>query len=272
MDMSKWIIFVAALPALVNVAAAADLPVRAYTKAPPAAADPGYNWTGFYAGLSIGGDWARLDPDYVSSSPAGLPDADEMNFVRSFTNRSMNSTGLIAGGQAGFNYQVRNVLLGVEGDLSYTGPRQTRLSGPFGEPACTPAVCTVTQSYSADWLATLRGRIGLTSGKWLIYATGGLALADISYSDVFVFPTSMNVGSTRTTRAGWTAGVGAEWAFASAWSIKIEYLYADLGTTRYTLTNATFPDATFVVDHRLTENIGRVGINYHLGGPVVARY
>ena len=272
MDMSKWLAAALALPAFVNVAAAADLPVRTYAKAPAVAIDPGYNWTGFYVGLSAGGAWAHLDPDYVSSSPAGLPDADEMDFVRSFTNRSMKSTGFIGGGQAGFNYQMQNLLLGVEGDISYTGPRQTRFSGPFGQPACTPAVCTVTQSYSADWLATFRGRVGLATGKWLLYATGGLALADVSYSDIFVFPASTNLGSTRTVRAGWTAGAGAEWAFATAWSIKVEYLYVDLGTTRYTLTNATFPAATFLVDHRLSENIGRIGINYHLGSPMVGRY
>lgn len=107
---------------------------------------------------------------------------------------------------------------------------------------------------------------------WLLYATGGLALADVSYSDVLVFPTSSNAASSRTVLAGWTVGAGAEWAFAPNWSVKAEYLYVDLGTTSYTMTNATFPAATILVDHRLTENIGRIGINYQFSRPMIARY
>ncbi|WP_247769978.1 hypothetical protein [Bradyrhizobium sp. 192] len=39
---------------------AADLAVpHIYTKAPPVAADPGYNWSGFYAGINIGYGWGR---------------------------------------------------------------------------------------------------------------------------------------------------------------------------------------------------------------------
>jgi outer membrane immunogenic protein len=271
MHTMKLMVIVAALGPLANPASAADLAPRLSTKA-PAMIDPVYNWTGFYAGLNAGGDWAHVDPDYVSSSPGGLPDLDEMNFVRGFTNPSMKSAGFIGGAQIGYNHQVQNVVFGVEADMNYTGLRQTRLSGPFGGPACATPVCTVTQSYNADWLATFRGRLGLASGAWLLYATGGLALADVSYSDVFVFPTSTNAASSRTVRAGWTAGLGAEWAFAPNWSVKAEYLYADLGTSSYTLTNVTFPAATFLVDHRLTENIARVGINYQFSRPLVARY
>ena len=38
-------------------ALAADLPARTYTKAP--VVSPGYNWTGFYAGLNAGVGLAR---------------------------------------------------------------------------------------------------------------------------------------------------------------------------------------------------------------------
>ena len=32
-----------------------------------------------------------------------------------------------------------------------------------------------------DWLATLRGRLGVASGNGMVYVTGGLALAQVSH-------------------------------------------------------------------------------------------
>jgi len=53
-------------------------------------------------------------------------------------------------------------------------------------------------------------------------------------------------------------------------------LFVDLGSVTYTSINSvlnTPPNqATIVHDHHLTENIARVGFNYHLGAPVVAKY
>ena len=64
--------------------------------------------------------------------------------------------------------------------------------------------------------------------------TGGLAYGDVSYSSTD--PISGRVGTDSAypaafsrTKVGWTAGAGAEWAFAPNWSAKIEYLYIDLG-------------------------------------------
>lgn len=42
-------------------ASAADLPARVYTKAPAMAAEPGYDWSGFYAGGHVGGAWGNKD-------------------------------------------------------------------------------------------------------------------------------------------------------------------------------------------------------------------
>ena len=42
-----------------TTAFAADLAPRTYTKAPPMIVDPGYNWTGFYAGINGGYSWGR---------------------------------------------------------------------------------------------------------------------------------------------------------------------------------------------------------------------
>ena len=68
-------------------------------------------------------------------------------------------------------------------------------------------------------------------------------------------------------KAGWTAGAGLEYAFLGNWSAKLEYLYADLGTSICDLasarrrSNVNFP-----------ANIVRAGLNYKFSGPFFSRY
>jgi outer membrane immunogenic protein len=66
------------------------------------------------------------------------------------------------------------------------------------------------------------------------------------------------LGSESATRVGWTAGAGVEYAFAGAWSAKLECLYADLG--KASCSAATCGLAT---DVSLKTNIVRGGVDYH---------
>jgi outer membrane immunogenic protein len=71
--------------------------------------------------------------------------------------------------------------------------------------------------------------------------------------------------SSSNTSIGWTAGTGVEWRFAPAWSLKVEYLYVDLGsrtsTLSYTYLGAASTLTSTVNEH---DNIVRLGINYKL--------
>ena len=83
-------------------AAAADLPARTYTKAPPIVA-PVYNWGGFYIGVNGGGAsshkcWDFTDPAGVFIVSEGCHDA----------------TGGLVGGQVGYRWQMSNFVFGVE--------------------------------------------------------------------------------------------------------------------------------------------------------------
>jgi outer membrane immunogenic protein len=137
----------------------------------------------------------------------------------------------------------------------------------------------MSSQVSADWLATIRGRIGfLAAPTWLVYATGGAAIAEVkgnfNFTDTFGATESVAI---RDTRLGWTAGVGTEYAFGGGWSLKAEYLYVDLGRSTATSTNlldgvTQYPSNVFTHSVDLKSNIVRVGVNYKFGGPVVARY
>ena len=88
------------------------------------------------------------------------------------------------------------------------------------------------------------------------YATGGFALANVNTDSSVNFNGTINNLSNSTTHAGWTLGAGLEWMFAPRWSAKVEYLYVDLG-------HANNPLPISNTDLSLTENIFRIGINYH---------
>jgi outer membrane immunogenic protein len=131
-------------------------------------------------------------------------------------------------------------------------------------------------------LFTLRGRAGvLVTPGFLLYGTGGLAIANVKSNFLFTdtFDTASESASISTTRYGWTAGVGGEYALMNGWSVKAEYLYVDLGRASTTSTNLTsgvlllaFPENVFTHSVDLRSNIVRVGLNYKFGGPVGAGY
>ena len=207
---------------------AADMAVKA-PPPPPPVVDPAYNWTGFYAGLNLGGatHYATTnDLNYYS----GVPPA---NYVTTWF--SSNKSAVTFGGQAGYNLQINNVVVGVEADINYIGAKTT-----FA-PALTPQginnCCAIASATNElDWLATFRGRIGIPIQHFLIYGTGGLALGQISNSWGFGSPGpggsfSPNQFSVNQTRAGVVYGGGIEYAAWGHWIARAEALYVDLGTT-----------------------------------------
>ena len=137
----------------------------------------------------------------------------------------------------------------------------------------------------------MRGRIGPTvTPRVLLYVTGGLAYGEVKTYEAVngVNITGQNGTNTSTstpvfaafgntsTRVGWTVGAGIEGAIAGNWTAKLEYLYIDLGTVSASfLTPITTPTGGLLgirYSSHITDNILRVGLNYHFGGPVVAKY
>ena len=154
-------------------------------------------------------------------------------------------------------------MLGLEADWSYTGIKATH-----DLIVNTSETLAFHSDLSSHGLATVRGRVGYAAGEWLLYGTGGLAIADLKTSDTLSAP-SIGVFSANSSaaRAGWTAGGGVEYAFSRAWSTKLEYLYVDVKGNNYAIgPSAGFPTGSVGILHDdLREHIVRAGINYHLG-------
>ena len=92
--------------ACVCSAQAADLPMRPAPApvAPVAYAPPVYNWSGFYIGGHIGGGF------------------ENSSWTDPFTgsNDTFNNSGFLGGAQIGVNTQFNWLVLGLEGDFSWT--------------------------------------------------------------------------------------------------------------------------------------------------------
>jgi outer membrane immunogenic protein len=269
--MKKMLLVVAFAGFGVTSALAADLAARPYTKAPPPVVSAVYNWTGFYVGLNAGGVFSRSSFDMTASNFFG----GSAPLIGADGTTRLNRTGFTGGGQAGYNWQSGAFVFGLEADINYTDVRASA-SVTRGAAPGLPLGYTVFESAKSDWLFTLRPRAGVTSGNALFYVTGGLAVADYKFTQGNFFP-DCPCGVTSTlskTKAGWTVGAGIEYAIDSAWSVKGEYLYVDLGSESFAdnLGAAGFPTAAFTHSVKLTENIGRFGINYKWGGPIVAKY
>ena len=195
------------LAATISCVAAADLPVKAL---PPLV--PG--WTGPYAGIVGGYGTGRSDQTDPGSVP--LPTAILIAADGRYT-----VSGALVGGTLGYNWQRGAWVYGIEGDLAWADLNGR--SDVCGPPAPHPC------GTSLDAFGTFRGRVGYTAGAqgdWLLYATGGFAVGDVRGWD------TLTPASGHDWRAGWTAGLGIEKRFASHWSAKLEYLYADLGKSQ----------------------------------------
>ena len=262
-----------------GAASAADLPVKAYTKA-PAAIVAVYNWTGFYVGANVGYGWGESShqPDLRP-----LSCRTQLHRTAQFGQRRCEQTRRRDRGRPDrLQLATRTVAGRAGGRLPGTDIRSTSdFSGLVG------VTRFVHTEQRLDWLATFRGRIGvLAAPQFLLYATGGLAVGQVKTNASLTTTVANNIpgcvaasiglcigNSDTSTKVGWTVGGGAEWALTSNWSIKAEYLYVDLGRS-----NSTGFDARFAVPLPLFAStkddfhIARVGVNYRFGGPVVAKY
>jgi outer membrane immunogenic protein len=154
--------------------------------------------------------------------------------------------GGFAGGTIGYNWQASNIVYGLEAD------------GGWADVDASASGFGVTVKSKIDSLGTVRGRVGFAVDKVLFYGTGGYAWIDnkISVSALGVTASQSNFHS------GWTVGAGIEAFFAPQWSVKGEYLYRSLGSENY----------FGVRSGDLNLHSVQVGVNYHFGGPIAARY
>jgi outer membrane immunogenic protein len=219
-------------------ASAADLPRAMKSPVQAPYAQPYFNWTGWYAGVS--GGYALSDKLETSTSGGSFA-------------TGLKPEGGFFGAQIGYNWQIPSSMfvLGVEGDAFLSDINASHTIASFGPIA-------VGASSKLDKFGTVRGRLGIAVDRTLFYATGGVA---IGYNEATLNISALGLGARAfdsQTHVGWTAGGGAEYAFAHNWTAKLEYRYAAFQSKGYDFAPGIIPrvdiDPSF---HTVT-----AGINY----------
>jgi len=241
--------------------------------APASAGD----WDGFYGGIHFG--YGAGDSDatgaligesrtcFIGCSPwtpynVGLTDSFDLN-------------GVFGGAQAGYNVRRDSFVFGLEADVSKSDistSGSNALVDIFGG-----AIQLGSFSTSIDWYGTARGRVGhLLDDNLMVYATGGLAFGDVSST----MGVSLGGGGTSTTSSdiqlGYAVGGGVETSAFSNMSIKLEYLYVDLGSAD--IFNEALPSLNVILlQTRNNAAVGsadtafhtvKVGVNWHFNWPM----
>jgi opacity protein-like surface antigen len=251
-------------------ALAAALPVKAPPRAVPSAAP---TWAGCYVGASLGGAFA--DVKYAAADPgiAALSPVDAANLAAVSTG-TLNAKSAIAGGEGGCNWQVRGFVFGMETDVSGFGNFQANRSAAILTPIFSQF--TANSAASANWLFTLRPRLGVAYDHWLVYATGGLAFANFNFSQSIFYndfllhsfnPTITPLtqsGSFNAIVPGWVVGGGIEYALSNNWSVKSEFLHVSFAHRSMMETNVILVADPNVSTARLGLSIVRAGLDYKL--------
>jgi outer membrane immunogenic protein len=147
----------------VNAASAADIPARMPYKAPAVVA-PVFSWTGFYVGIN--GGYGGNEYKYPFQAP----------IVSSSGEATLNSSGFLAGGQMGYNWQAGSWVFGVEADIQWSN-----IKGELDASANTPlGALALSAGSELEWFGTVRGRLGYTWDRLMVYGTGGFAYGSVN--------------------------------------------------------------------------------------------
>jgi opacity protein-like surface antigen len=301
-----------ALALVAGSAFAADLP---YRKAPIVEPPPPvFTWTGLYGGINIGYGFGNStqDPGALVNYPYTYHVLTTDTVAPTFTINPAATgwwipndlSGVLGGGQVGANYQFNPwLVVGIEADVQ-AADIHSQGNGVGGATNNFPlgAQSTyATQNKSVDWFGTVRGRVGVTIPSFpnlLVYGTAGLAYGNVIHSvNVSGFYPSLATGFAGAvigagtnydqTKVGWTAGGGVEWfplpthALFKAFSVKLEYLYTDLGSTTLYGSSiasvpANLPGFAYQQSSATRWSTVRLGVNWHfnpfVSAPVLAKY
>ena len=152
--LARIVLLATTASAISMSAFSADLPARMEPVAPVAYAPP-FSWTGFYLGGELG--WIQTNPKYTTGALLlGAP---------FFVTSGSDKNGLTYGVLAGYNYQIGQLVLGVEGDFTGWTVGKVRYAAITGD----------FLTAHSKWGGSVRGRLGYAVDHALFYVTGGAA-------------------------------------------------------------------------------------------------
>ena len=242
---------------LLTPALAADLPYAKAPSAPPSV----YDWTGVYVGGFGGAGFGDHNVNNANGPATAFADYTA----------NYSSTGGIAGGEVGYNWQSGPFVAGIEGQLAWSGIKGND-AGQFGAGAF-PGV-TAVDADNLRWEGALLARAGYTIDRWMFFFEGGYAFGSIQHTNTPPVGAGLPVDRFNVSANGLTGGGGVAYAITNNISAKFEYRYTNFngynrpGNTITGLTqNGQLPYTT-----ETTYSVVTLGLDFKFGGPVVAKY
>jgi outer membrane immunogenic protein len=265
------VLFCTAVVAASGELRAADLPS---TMEPPVFEPPPteFSWTGFYAGVHVGGGIDHFAFPYSINVPG---------FYGFTEGRSgITAAGPYGGLQGGYNYQLPffHLVAGFEIDSSVSGIRgQTSINGTINN----GLPITATFGSKFEDFGTARVRLGYAWGRFLPYLTAGFTYATTQTYYNVATPALFSAGSITETRTGvfphvGAFGIGLEYAIDPHFSVKAEYLYEFINARTVLFTPG--PASVIQFNTRTMYHVARLGLNYRFdwlspaAPPIVAKY
>lgn len=235
-----------------GVASAADLPMK--TAPAPVIAPMIYNWTGFYLGGNAGYGWSNQCIDITAINGVG----------NVFAEGCKSAGGGLIGGQAGYRWQMGQLVFGLEGQGDWANIRNSRAS-------INPNFTGDTWKSTIETLGLFTGQIGYAADNVLFYFKGGAAVGVQNFG--IYNPAGTGIAFAERTRWGGVVGLGLEYGFTPNWSAGFEWDYLFRTSDSNTWATPNLGNITSVTTNTRTNiNMLTLRVNYRFGGPVVAKY
>ena len=200
------------------------------------------DWSGVYFGVSSGYQWSSLDFAYL-------------NPVFPSTSNPDSADGLV-GAHIGIQHQFGSVVLGIEGGWA------SSFRDDMGSDACHPAAnCVAGTRVTArlNDILSVGARIGLASGHWMPYLTGGYASGNFHYRGDTAAGVLFSQDTTR--HDGWYLGAGFDYVISPGWTAGLEYRHYDFGdatTIPFDATGVPRPQEIYRLDPSVDAITARV--------------
>jgi len=242
---------------------AADMPLRA-----PPLPVAAYDWSGFYIGGVIGGQWSRFETSGFDDTFGSLGGPSVLNGTAAV--RTFDTNSFIGGIEGGDRYQFGKLVVGWEADVVWGDRGGSVTTSCCNGVLAPPGAFVTTISANQKWTATATSTVGIAHDRWLIYGKAGVAW---THNDFTVNTTLLGVpffsgtGSTsdNNSRVGWTVGTGIEWAIWNNWSIKAEYDYLDFGSRAATVNGSILGlPVSALLENDVRVNQFKAGLNWHI--------
>ncbi len=143
-------------------------------------------WQGLYFGGHVGVAYRDELNEFTVSDEARQRERDPNRFVighsknNFFLSEEDDTTSFAGGVHLGYNFQKGNIVYGLEGSFTLTDAKEeVSVEARFIQGNNNEFVGRATSVIDLNYLASLRGRVGYATDKYLFYVTGGVAFAEV---------------------------------------------------------------------------------------------